>query len=209
LPLAKCQQRQQLVLDVDWSLARAWSLNASARWSDDDYRRSPLGLQSSSTSAFNIGVIRAEEQGLSWQAWVGLEQIEALIAGQQNFMLDWSSYSEDEFITWGLDASLPLGNHWQVRLDGFEARSKGLIDTAGDPFPPLDTQLRNLSAGLEYDDGRPWAWKLLLQHERYDSEDWQQDGLAPDSIAAVLTLGLDSPDYAVTVVRVMGSYRFH
>ena len=202
------RERKQAVLDADWSLAQGWSLNASARWSDEDYRRSPLGLQSSSTRGLNFGINQARHQGLAWLAWVGFEQIEALIAGQENFMLDWRALSEDEFITWGLGATLPLGRHWQARLDGFEARSQGEIDTAGDPFPALDTRLRNLALRLHYDNGRPWAWQLVLEHERYDSEDWQQDGLAPDSIAAVLTMGVDSPDYSVSVVRVMGSYRF-
>ena len=51
-------------------------------------------------------------------------------------------------------------------------------------------------------------WKLLAEHERYTSQDWQLDGIGVAGIEAVLGMGLVSPDYDVTVVRILASYRF-
>jgi hypothetical protein len=50
--------------------------------------------------------------------------------------------------------------------------------------------------------------KVYAEHENYDSEDWYIDDLGPDALLSVLALGAVSPDYDVTVLRLLASYKF-
>ena len=92
----------------------------------------------------------------------------------------------------------------------------GFSETAGQPgcrlgegpFPTLETDLRNARFHISYLAGDHWGWKLFAEHETYESEDWYVDGLGPDGILNILTMGPLSPDYDVTVVRLMATYRF-
>jgi hypothetical protein len=72
----------------------------------------------------------------------------------------------------------------------------------------LKTNLRDASISLNYRATRQWGFSLQLEHERYSSSDWQIDGLGNDGISAILTLGPQSPDYSITVLRLLASYSF-
>jgi hypothetical protein len=167
-----------------------------------------LGLQDASEYGVDLGlqVALGEERGL--HGWVGADRIKAVIDSQQDFSAPWQSRTEDEFLGWGFGAHTRISTRWIARLDGYGGRSTGRIDTDDRPFPDLETDLRHLAVWLEFDAGEHWDWKFSAEHERYEATDWQQDGLAPDSIPAVLTMGLDNPDGSVTVLRVLGSYQF-
>ena len=92
------------------------------------------------------------------------------------------------------------------------ANSKGVVSTDSGlgegPFPTLETDLRNARFHISYLAGDHWGWKLFAEHETYESEDWYVDDLGPDGISNILTMGPISPDYDVTVVRLMATYRF-
>ena len=49
---------------------------------------------------------------------------------------------------------------------------------------------------------------MYAEYERYDSDDWYVDGLEADGIPAVLSMGADSPDYDVVVLRLFATCRF-
>jgi hypothetical protein len=61
---------------------------------------------------------------------------------------------------------------------------------------------------LSYKLNRQWGMTLSAEHEELESKDWALDGLEADSLPAVLTLGAVSPDYRVTVVRLLANYQF-
>ena len=77
-----------------------------------------------------------------------------------------------------------------------------------DPFPALKSDLQNARFSGSYAVNVQWAMKFYVEHEKYDSEDWYVDGLGPDGLLPVLTLGAVSPNYSVTVLRVLASYKF-
>jgi hypothetical protein len=50
--------------------------------------------------------------------------------------------------------------------------------------------------------------KGAVWYEDYDTDDWQLDGVQPDTIPTVLTLGETSPSYDLYVVGLSVRYRF-
>jgi hypothetical protein len=50
--------------------------------------------------------------------------------------------------------------------------------------------------------------KLRYWYEDYESDDWQLDGIVPNQLANVITLGEQSPDYGVHVVYASMEWRF-
>ena len=76
------------------------------------------------------------------------------------------------------------------------------------PFPVLYTSLRNTRLYLQYQVSDRWGWGLDAYREEYRSTDWLIDGLGPDGIEDILTLGGNSPDYDVEVVRLLATYKF-
>jgi hypothetical protein len=61
---------------------------------------------------------------------------------------------------------------------------------------------------LAYRPDRPWGWTLSAERERFESFDWQIDGLPPDGLDAILTLGEQSPDTRLLLLRLQAHYRF-
>ena len=48
---------------------------------------------------------------------------------------------------------------------------------------------------------------LGLRYERFETADWALDGVQPDTIPVVLTMGADAYDYDVWVVGIGVRYR--
>ena len=126
--------------------------------------------------------------------------------------MPWKAATEDRFLTAGLGIRLGLGRRLQTGLDLVHARSEGDIrtvsDAAGGSFPTLETRLTNARIHLQYEVTARWAVKASVEYESYESTDWALDGLGPDGIPSILTLGAESPDYDVMVLRAQASYRF-
>ena len=99
-----------------------------------------------------------------------------------------------------------------IGFDYVFSDSEGIVFTDSghgeDPFPALETELRNARVHISYRVSDRWGWKLLAEHESYQSEDWYVDGLGPEGISSILTMGLFSPDYDVMVLRMLATYRF-
>jgi hypothetical protein len=77
-----------------------------------------------------------------------------------------------------------------------------------DPFPALRSDLRNARVYVSCALSDQWGMKHYAEQEKYDSEDWYVDDLGPDGLLSVLSLGVVSPDYKVTVLRVLARYEF-
>jgi hypothetical protein len=50
-------------------------------------------------------------------------------------------------------------------------------------------------------------WNLGIRWERFETADWALDGVQPDTIPVVLTMGADAYDYDVWVVGIGVRYR--
>jgi len=94
------------------------------------------------------------------------------------------------------------------------AKSKGEVDvTAGSslttaPLPASITRLNSLSVYGKYTLRRDMSLKARYWVEKFRSTDWAVDNVDPNTLANVITLGEDSPDYTVHALTISCVYRF-
>ena len=155
----------------------------------------------------------AVRTNLSLHAFFNLDNYKSDISGAEfDFATPWMAKTKDRFTTWGFGLSGKLNDRLDISIDYVSSYSRGRISTdsgAGEPpFPNLTTHLRNANIRLNYQASRKWGLTLQAEHENYDSSDWQIDGLGNDGISAILTLGPVSPQYSVTVLRLLANYLF-
>lgn len=55
---------------------------------------------------------------------------------------------------------------------------------------------------------KDWSIQARYWIEHYQSSDWALDDVEPNTLANVITLGEDSPDYTVHVLTLSLAYRF-
>ena len=127
---------------------------------------------------------------------VGSDSIESLQAGSEFFgNPDWIATNEDDFTTIGAGLRLvQIGDNFDLQLD--YTRSVGdtdiLIDSAAglpDQFPTLKNEIDYLRLNLGYQRSERMGFNLSVSYQQIESQDWALEGVAPDTIQQVLSLG--------------------
>lgn len=207
-------ERDRLAVEVDLAPGRAFSASLGFRVSEDDYRRSALGLLDSEERSVSADLAWVRE-ALEVHLFYHREEIESRIAGGGNGV-PWLARTGDRFVTAGAGLEGRLGQRITFSASYLVSASRGRIATQSDdggsagvaPFPALRTRLNQARLSLEWRGEGPWGWVLRAEQERYAGADWQLDGLGPAGIEAILTLGGRSPGYSARVLRVEADYRF-
>ncbi|NNF17180.1 MAG: MtrB/PioB family outer membrane beta-barrel protein, partial [Gammaproteobacteria bacterium] len=78
---------------------------------------------------------------------------------------------------------------------------------AAQAFPQLHARLQSAHLYADIPAGQQFDLRLSYYYERLSTSDWALDGLLPDSLPAMLSLGATSPDYAGAILSV--SFRYH
>jgi MtrB/PioB family decaheme-associated outer membrane protein len=207
------RDRDRVTLDIDLTPLPDLAFSLSYYRSEDDYERSPIGLQESEERNISLDANWHISERVDAHAFISQDDIDSsLMSAASNAASPWQGVSNDRFLTVGLGLSATLNSRLSLGFDFVNADSEGDIRTdtgAGEaPFPELQTDLRNVRLHIDYRANERWGLKFYLEREEYDSRDWALDGIGPDGIAAILSFGALSPDYSVTVVRAQASYRF-
>jgi hypothetical protein len=105
-----------------------------------------------------------------------------------------------------LDDKLELG------ADLVFSRSRGELNVDHVQSRPGFPQVRTEQEALKLHASYKLADNLWLNgsfwHERMNSSDWRLDGVQPDTVPNLLSLGAQSPYYRVNVLNVSVRYRF-
>ena len=119
----------------------------------------------------------------------------------------WSAFHNDTLESGGLGVKkLFPDRHAEIGLDYQHAKTDSEIDflrgaaLTGAPLPSSGTTLDSISLYGSCHLRENLSLKLRYWYEKYDSRDWQNDGIVPNQLANVITLGQSSPDYKVNVV---------
>ena len=207
------RERRRLAVELD--LLPSDRLHASLGWfrSRDHYEASVLGLLDSEEDSFSLDLGWSLGIGISAYAFASLDRFDSQIAGAVfDGAEPWRADTEDRFTTFGAGLSGQLEDHYELGLDIVSSQARGRIATdsgAGEaPFPELRNRLHTMRLRLAYRPDRPWGWTLSAERERFESFDWQIDGLPPDGLDAILTLGEQSPDTRLLLLRLQAHYRF-
>lgn len=170
---------------------------------DEDYESTTLGLLYSDSQRIDLDAsVRLSDKAFV-TLFYGRETIESEQNGSAAFGVpDWSAMVDDEIDTFSFGLRLPqLKDKFDVTLDYISSDASGrigLIQTGSglsDSFPELSTRLSSARLYADYQPDERYQVRFGYYYERLKTRDWALDGIAPDTLSSVLTLGAQSPNY--------------
>jgi MtrB/PioB family decaheme-associated outer membrane protein len=208
--------REYLDFHGSWSHAEIpVSVGLGARYADDSYSRSEIGLISGSDGSISGDVSYLFSERTSGYLSLGYEDIKAKQKNSEYYAdPDWRAKRSDEFLTAGVGLrSKAILAKLDLDIDYTYAQSIGRTKLDSDlrdlgRFPDLETELNSLRVNLTYhlsdrfDVLFGWWW------EKFDSKDWSIQGVQPDTVLSVLSMGADPYNYDVNVISLSGRYAF-
>jgi len=180
----------------------------------DRYSKSLLGLTASRQGSINADVAFLLNKATSLHAFAGQEQIRSEQQGSQSnpMAADWFAENLDTVNTFGFGVKHQLiKDRLDVGADYVMNRSTGEISIVSgtlSSFPDLKTSLDSVKLYADYRLKKELSLHAAYWYEHYNSKDWMRDGVNPDTIPNVISLGMNSPDYAVNAVMMSLRYRF-
>ena len=193
---------------------KPYSLGISMLYADDAYSKSELGLTDSTETRLTADLGWALSDRSSLYVTGGTENIEATQLGSElGTTADWRATHEDRFGHFGggfrFDA---IADKVDLQLDFSRSEGETAIDVAGSStsnggFPDLESTIDAFRLTLSYAWSERLDLDLDLRYESMDSADWSLDGVMPDTLPTVLTMGAMAYDYDVWAVGLSFSYR--
>jgi MtrB/PioB family decaheme-associated outer membrane protein len=180
----------------------------------DRYNNSPVGLTESTYAGVGLDISYLIARDISTYATTHWEQSKSDQANSQNFSSpDWTGDTNDKFFTGTLGLKYPgIIGKLGANLEYTYAKSTGEIgnDTGGleSSFPTLETRFHQVKLGLDYPYSKALSLKLGYLFQKYNSNDWALNGVSPDTVPNLLSLGADSQHYSNNVFFVGVKYLF-
>ncbi len=174
---------------------------------DDDYENSDLGLTDSRELNLSADASLILNEKASISLFLNRENIES---SQKGFSIaEWSADNDDTVTTAGIGVKYQaIEDKLDIGADYMHARSRGEIKVAGSDFPDLETERDTLKLYATYRIKDDISLHAAYWYEHYDSDDWYLDGVEPDTISNVLSLGEESPSYNVNALGLSVRYTF-
>ncbi len=199
----------------DISPLDALGLGLGATWADEDYSKSSnVGLRKAEYLNYTFDGDYNWNDVANFYAVYSYEKYNSKQQGSQAYAdPDWSARSRDEFDTVIFGVRLPqIFNRIDVDVDYTFAKSEGRnrVSTSGlqSSYPELTTDRKTLSVSASYAFSNALSFKAGWLYEDYSSDDWALDGIEPDTMQNLLTLGQDAYDYDVNVFMLSFKYRW-
>ncbi len=193
-----------------WSPANApISVSLTGLFADDEYTRSEVGLTDASEVSVALDFGWSISETTSLYVNTGFETLESTQFGSESFAdADWRADNEDEFTTIGAGINFrEIGERFDLQLDYM--RSEGTssidIDSAADPpaqFPDLETTLDYLRLRLGFRQSDRIEWNFNVLYQTFESEDWALQGVTPDALPLLLSLGATPYDDEQVIVGI-------
>jgi MtrB/PioB family decaheme-associated outer membrane protein len=182
--------------------------------SDDDYSDSAIGLTSGRELNFGGDLTIMLSDQTSLHVFGNHQEIKSEQSGSQAYSTpDWSGTNKDTINLLGVGIKhIAIKNKLEVGADYTLMRTTGEISvsTAANerPFPDLSSSRNSLKLYATYRLKDNVSLRAGYWYERYESDDWALDGVAPDTISNVLTFGQLAPQYRVHVFAASVRYKF-
>ncbi|WP_027328770.1 MtrB/PioB family decaheme-associated outer membrane protein [Marinimicrobium agarilyticum] len=220
------RDRDQWRLRLDWYLSPSVSLGSSVTHNRDDYPSGYFGLTDSEMVSATADITYTPAEAVRLTGFVNRDRYQRNQAGRSfrgsvpedaaNAERNWNTRARDHFDVWGgrLDwediqpswVNGQAGRRLDLSLSFTHSRSNGEIVTEtgpaldAAPLPELVTRLDSIHLGARYHLSPRSSLRLEVERERYRSDDFALDDLAPGSHPNVLLMGQSSPDYRATWV---------
>jgi MtrB/PioB family decaheme-associated outer membrane protein len=180
----------------------------------DGYPDSTLGLTSGRDFNLNGDASVLLTKKTSLHFFLSHEEIHSRQVGSQAFSTpDWSGENDDTVDVAGFGVKRAvMTKKLDIGADYTLTQSHGAVtvNTAAPtpPFPDLMSRLDSVKFYATYRLKDNMSLQGAYWYERYHSENWALDGVAPDTIANVLAFGEQPPSYHVNVITLALRYRF-
>jgi MtrB/PioB family decaheme-associated outer membrane protein len=190
------------------------SLSINAMYAEDEYTQSRLGLTESDDLRIAGDVSLSLTEDRYFYVHGGYEKIESDQLGSEQFATpDWSARNTDSFYTAGGGLILrEIAPAVDLRLDytravGMTEISINSLATGLSRFPDLESTLDSLRLQIAWHKTERLAVNVGLHYEGFKVDDWALQGVAPDTLPVVLTLGAQPYDYDVMLVGIGFTYQ--
>jgi MtrB/PioB family decaheme-associated outer membrane protein len=190
------------------------SIGMTYLWAEDDYYDSELGLTEAEENRYTVDFNWAVGERSSIYVTAGGEAIESLQLGSETFGGPvWEAAHDDDFSHYG--GGFRIGTESEKLDLTFDyTRSEGETEilysgqtVSTEQLPDLESTMDSLRLALNYHVSERFGFNVSARWERFEMEDWGLEGVAPDTISQVLTMGANPYDYDVWVFGVGFTYR--
>jgi predicted porin len=119
----------------------------------------------------------------------------------------------DKFDVLGIGVKhIAIPNKFDIGADLTVTRSRSDIAVdnvlGAPPFPTAKTSMESFKLYGTYSLKDNLSITGSYQYEHYDGQDWRLDGIGPATVPGLLALGVQPPNYSLSVFRVALRYRF-
>jgi MtrB/PioB family decaheme-associated outer membrane protein len=208
------RKRDSAALRGDFAATENINIGFGASASRDDYSNSTIGLTRGSEYSVNGDVAVRVSEKTTLHFFANRDRIESTQAGSQAFATpDWIGENTDTitFVGVGLRQAV-IEKKLDVGADYGLLRAQSDISvnagTSNPAFPTISTSIDTVKLYAIYRVKDNVSLNASFWHESYDSKNWMLNGVTPNTIPNVLTLGELPPGYSVNVVRVSVRYKF-
>jgi MtrB/PioB family decaheme-associated outer membrane protein len=221
------RSRRQVALFANWLPAPAWTLGLSFGAARDEYRRSELGLTESRLRDMLLDAGWNSDGGWRLHGFVGREWLDARQDGRsfsggalrlvqaQDPARNWRAahYDVVDSVGGGMGFEQP-GARTSWRADYVLSDVHGEVDVStgpalvSAPLPDSRARLSRVDLGLDWRATEAGTLRFTLRAEHFRSRDWAVDGVGPATLANVILLGEESPDYRALAVVLAWRHAF-
>lgn len=190
------------------------SISMTYLFADDSYSQSDLGITDSEENRISVDLNWAVSDKASVYLSAGSESIDAIQLGSEALAgPGWQALHDDTFSHYGGGFRIAgLSEKIDLTLD--YTRSDGETEilfegqtVSSTPLPILESTMDSLRLVMNYELSERMDLNLGLRYERFETADWALDGVQPDTIPVVLTMGADAYDYDIWVIGIGVRYR--
>ena len=208
------RDRNQGALRVEFLGIDKITLGFGYDYAKDNYTNSEIGLTESKDITYSVDASAILSQKTSLYVYLNREDINSTQVGSSTATTpDWVGENDDTINTLGLgmkhtiiDKKLNVGADYNVS----KSVGKVVVNTgsAQPGFPNNTVNLETVKLYATYQLRTNLSLKGTFIYEHFDSTNWSIDGVTPDTIPNVLTLGTVSPTYNVHVIMMTMRYKF-
>ena len=202
------------LVDVNLRPSDWLSFGVEGELGRDDYPSTLLGIYDADYDAYTLDISAAFPNRVTLYALATREEQRTKQRGSENGdIADWLAKVGDVTRTFAVGVTATrLRGKFDVGVDLTSSRSNGTTvldsDAPAADFPDLTTRIDSIRAYLRFPLRAAVNLELGYVHERYDSANWPIDGVEPDTISNVLSLGEESYEYKVNLISLSAQYRF-
>ena len=199
------RERRMATASLSYSLTDALQIGVFGDYAYDDYFDSDVGLMESKQTTVSFELLYRLNNDLSMNFDYSATDIDSSQVGTT-----WVADNEDSVYVAHVGVNYSLAKYkLSLGADLTYANAVGDITvSSGSGFPKLESTRKTFTLSADYSLDEKSAIHAFFGYEDYEENDWAIDGVAPNTLNSVLTLGETSPSYDVGVFVISYRARF-